>query len=536
MDEEEKEFLLELYDKRFIQLVIITYKMIWKISSTSHVVIIADPVKYDISNGGWIDYNISDMFQIMGRASKTYQTDVPDYVKESERKCLIFFQNSRKEFYKKFLIESFPLESQLNHYLHDSLNTEIANGIIKNKQNCIDWLTWTFFYHRILQNPNYYDLKGKTNEDLNQYLSELIEVTLTDLVQAQCISVNEKTGEITSLNLGKISSFYNVLYNTIDLYNQSLHENSNKLSELFQILSNSYEFDYVDFNKGDIQYLYELASQLPQAYLGNDIRNAIKNPQLPSSSFILSDPHNKALILLLCYITRIPIPSILMKNQEEVVVISSNLVLSIVDVLSSKQYLKPALLAMELSQMIIQAMWITQSPLMQLPTFTNELCNKCKEKGIEDIADFMNLEDNERNTLMNVDNEEMSEIAKICNRYPMITMDIQLKNNNYLRKDNIEIVVNLKRDYIDEEETVLSNVHSEYFPRLKEEVWWLIVGDTNNNILKTIKRVNFYKGIKINLDFEAPEEVGKYNYSVYLFCDSWIGCDQDESIEFEVIE
>ena len=137
---------------------------------------------------------------------------------------------------------------------------------------------------------------------------------------------------------------------------------------------------------------------------------------------------------------------------------------------------------------------------------------------------------------MNVDNEEMSEIAKICNRYPMITMDIQLKNNNYLRKDNIEIVVNLKRDYIDEEETVLSNVHSEYFPRLKEEVWWLIVGDTNNNILKTIKRVNFYKGIKINLDFEAPEEVGKYNYSVYLFCDSWIGCDQDESIEFEVIE
>ena len=96
--------------------------------------------------------------------------------------------------------------------------------------------------------------------------------------------------------------------------------------------------------------------------------------------------------------------------------------------------------------------------------------------------------------------------------------------------------MNLKRDYIDEEETVLSNVHSEYFPRLKEEVWWLIVGDTNNNILKTIKRVNFYKGIKINLDFEAPEEVGKYNYSVYLFCDSWIGCDQDESIEFEVIE
>jgi pre-mRNA-splicing helicase BRR2 len=35
-----------------------------------------------------------------------------------------------------------------------------------------------------------------------------------------------------------------------------------------------------------------------------------------------------------------------------------------VDVISSHGYLKPALLTMELSQMIVQAMWVTQSPLL----------------------------------------------------------------------------------------------------------------------------------------------------------------------------
>ena len=37
------------------------------------------------------------------------------------------------------------------------------------------------------------------------------------------------------------------------------------------------------------------------------------------------------------------------------------------------------------------------------------------------------------------------------------------------------------------------------------------------------------------MDFEAPEEVGKYSYKIYLFSDSWIGCDQDETFDFEVV-
>ena len=44
-----------------------------------------------------------------------------------------------------------------------------------------------------------------------------------------------------------------------------------------------------------------------------------------------------------------------------------------VDVMSSNCWLKPAILAIQLCQMIIQAVWIDSAPLLQLPHFTDVL-------------------------------------------------------------------------------------------------------------------------------------------------------------------
>ena len=44
--------------------------------------------------------------------------------------------------------------------LPNHLNAEVVAGTIRSKQDAIDYLTWTFFFRRLLQNPSYYDLAG----------------------------------------------------------------------------------------------------------------------------------------------------------------------------------------------------------------------------------------------------------------------------------------------------------------------------------------------------------------------------------------
>lgn len=93
----------------------------------------------------------------------------------------------------------------------DHMSSEVVTKTIVNKQDAIDYLTWTFLYRRFTQNPNYYNLTGVSHRHLSDHMSELIETTLSDLELSKCIAIEDEM-DLSPLNLGIIASYYYIKY------------------------------------------------------------------------------------------------------------------------------------------------------------------------------------------------------------------------------------------------------------------------------------------------------------------------------------
>ena len=194
-----------------------------------------DTQRYDGQEHRYIDYTVPDMLQMMGRASRNDNGESP--------KCLVFCHTPKKDFYKKFLFEPLPLESSLSTYVADHLNAEIVSKTIETKQDCVDWITWSFLYRRLTMNPNYYNLQEVSGSHINDYLSELIENTVDELEKAKCVAV-ENEMELIPLNLGIIASYYYIKYSTIQEFSDKLTASS-KMKQLIEILAGATEFEMV---------------------------------------------------------------------------------------------------------------------------------------------------------------------------------------------------------------------------------------------------------------------------------------------------
>ena len=95
-----------------------------------------------------------------------------------------------------------------------------------------------------------------------------------------------------------------------------------------------------------------------QISLGSRIRSFALTPQHPS--VVLS------LLSAQAHFSRLHLPAELQSDLEDILSRIILLIQACVDVLSSQGWLKPALAAMELAQMVVQSMWDKDSVLKQV--------------------------------------------------------------------------------------------------------------------------------------------------------------------------
>ncbi|KPP72642.1 U5 small nuclear ribonucleoprotein 200 kDa helicase-like [Scleropages formosus] len=501
----ERRIVEQLFNSGAIQVVVASRSLCWGVNIAAHLVIVMDTQYYNGKIHAYVDYPIYDVLQMVGKANRPLQDD--------EGRCVIMCQGSKKDFFKKFLYEPLPVESHLDHCLHDHFNAEIVTKTVENKQDAVDYLTWTFLYRRMTQNPNYYNLQGMSHRHLSDHLSELVENTLNDLEQSKCISIEDEM-DVAPLNLGMIAAYYYINYTTIELFSMSLNAKT-KIRGLIEIISNAAEYKNIPIRHHEDTLLRQLAQKVP---------HKLNNPKF-------NDPHVKTNLLLQSHLSRMQLSAELQSDTEEILSKAVRLIQACVDVLSSNGWLSPALAAMELAQMVTQAMWSKDSYLKQLPHFTSEHIKRCTDKGVESIFDIMEMEDEERTNLLQLTDTQMADVARFCNRYPNIELSYEVADKDSIKSGGpVLVLVQLER-----EEEVTGPVIAPLFPQKREEGWWVVIGDPKSNSLISIKRLTLQQKAKVKLDFVAPAQ-GVHNYTLYFMSDAYMGCDQEYKFSVDVKE
>ena len=145
---------------------IATSTLAWGVNFPARLVIIKGTEYFDPKSHKYVDFQATDLLQMIGRAGR------PQF--DDKGVAVVYVESSKKNFYRKFLNDPFPIESSLMEQLEDHINAEITRGEIHDEESCIEWITWSFMFRRVLKNPNYYSLESNSVEHIKKFLSDLV--------------------------------------------------------------------------------------------------------------------------------------------------------------------------------------------------------------------------------------------------------------------------------------------------------------------------------------------------------------------------
>ena len=507
LSKSDKRIVSHLYRLGALQVLIASRDVCWEIDDlNAHLVIIMGTQFFEGREHRYLDYPISEVLQMFGRASKG----------------VLMVPAVKREYYKKFLNEALPIESYLQVFLHDAFVSEISSKMISSTQDAVDWATYTYFYRRLLANPSCYGLTDTSHDGLSNYLSDLVENTLKDLSEAKIIELDEEDDTISPLNPAMIAAYYNISYITIQTFLLSLNSRT-RLKGILEIVTSATEFENIQIRRHEESVLRRIYDRVP-----------VKMAQPAFES-----PHFKAFVLLQAHFSRLQLPIDLSKDQEVILSKVLNLLSGCVDVLSSEGYLN-ATNAMELSQMVVQAMWDRDSPLLQIPHFTANSVAAANKHEIEDVFDFMTAMSGKKSNAiaksLSMDRKQLTQAAEFANKYPNLEMDFEVEDPDEITAgapSYLKVKVAREIDEDDDEEPD-TTVDAPFYPGKKSENWWLVVGGGDGNLL-AVKKVSIGKELNVRLEFVVPSP-GKHELTLYLMSDSYVGVDQDPKFEVNAAE
>ncbi|KAK7147949.1 hypothetical protein R3I94_010466 [Phoxinus phoxinus] len=556
LHERDRKTVEELFVNCKIQVLIATSTLAWGVNFPAHLVIVKGTEYYDGKTHRYVDYPITDVLQMMGRAGR------PQF--DDQGKAVILVHDIKKDFYKKFLYEPFPVESSLLSVLSDHLNAEIAAGTVASKQDAMDYITWTYFFRRLVMNPSYYNLDDTSHETINKYLSSLVERSLRDLECSYCMEIQQDDQTIDPLTYGRIASYYYLKHQTIRMFKERLKPEL-PVQDLLAVLSEAEEYAELPVRHNEDQLNSELAQRLP----------------VPVNPHSYDSPHTKTHLLLQAHFSRAQLPCSDYSTDTKTALDNTIRVCqAMLDVVANEGWLVSALSICNLVQMIIQARWLHDSSLLTIPHIEKQdlyvfrrWSGRTTRGGggyrgpIESLPELIAACDGREDNFTSMVKEilqpnQISQAWLYVSQLPVVEVSLSVKgwweecveqtersipsSVSNIRDESSWLSLHADQEYVlqvslrrlntgQQRRRQDSRAQAPRFPKPKDEGWFLVLGEVEKKDLLAIKRVGFIRNrSSVSVAFYTPEKTGKCIYTLYLMSDSYLGLDQQYDLRLNV--
>jgi activating signal cointegrator complex subunit 3 len=405
------------------------------------------------------------------------------------------------------------VESCLAGHLHDHINAEIAGGTIHSLQDCINYLNGTYYYRRLVQNPRFYGAaSSKSHEQLNVFVSKQCTDVLNELYVSGCITVDDKK-VVASTDLGSTASFYYISYKTVHLFAEKLRAAS-ALMPLIELLCEASEFDGLPVRHNE---------EALNAYLAHQVPFKLSNQNM-------HDPHAKAALLLMAYFLDIPFPiADYLTDTKSVLDQLLRLAQGMLEICKNKGYLQTLLTIVHILQMVIQGIWSSDPPLLQLSrsVLPARAILALRRNGIVHLPQLMQL--NQPQLAEILPPAKCRSVLREVERFPKVDVRLTLATGaqgaqasgkgDDLAEGEMKLLFQARKTG---GEAKIQTCYGKW----KDPGWYLVVGNESTNQVIRCVRFTLRREVKLELTFAWPSVMSAAKIRLYLLSDSYIGLDQ----------
>lgn len=140
-----------------------------------------------------------------------------------------------------------PIESRLGNSLVDHLNAEVVLGTVSNVDEAVTWLSYTYYYVRLMRNPAHYGValhEKQLDVTMHAWRRQLVMTAANTLDDAHLMRYNKSTEIFGVTDLGRTASHYYITHKTMAMFEKALLQDATD-ADVFQLISEAEEFENI---------------------------------------------------------------------------------------------------------------------------------------------------------------------------------------------------------------------------------------------------------------------------------------------------